>query len=443
VDHLTCSESLHSDYSESTRTVLRSASNVRRDGGTSNYIFVDNVRFISMAAIVALHSFGLVALVAGIAPSNWLLGCLLQLCKFGTLGFFLISGFLMEESLRRRRSTDYLARRIKTTFLPWLIWFGLYTSLALVNRVITGRLNLSSSGADYLAVLSVVYDLLFSTAYWFVPNLLLAICVLLLCRRHLASLWLGAVLLLASFFYGIDAYTQWIPGETHTKALFGYVFYLWLGAWAARNFNKVEQITERIPWAAILATPLLFGMAALIEGLVLYRMGNPDSLNTLRISNQAYSVAVTLALFKARKSLSPKALRVRSTTFGIYLSHPLLLGLGLTLAKRSALPDVFARASHLGTLALLVILLCAWSVAYACSLALTHAIANRPHLCWLVGVRVPRTLAGSQATLNEAQHEQKPVIPRRIEYEVGLRLAGSAREGSLGNATTDRPSPLQ
>lgn len=386
MDHLTRSESLRPTRTSVGDTVDRTSSQAAQAKPGNDHLFVNNVRFISMAAVVAEHSLGALAQLGGLGQSGCLLWSFVGPFKFGTIGFFLISGFLMGEGLERRNSLEYLRRRIRTILSPWLAWFVLYAGLSMTIRRLTGRLGDSFSGHQGSAYFAWIQHLLFGTAYWFVPNLMLAICVLLLCKRFLARLWLGSAFLLLSIFYGIDAYTQWIPMQGHSQALFGFVFYLWLGAWAARNLGSVEQFILRVPASAIFVSAALFGMAAMWEAYALSRTGNTDPLNTLRISNQAYSVAVVLAIFKARRAVSPRALNVRSTTFGIYLSHSVILGLAINLGKRSELTGLFVRMGRLGAVAILPTFLCIWIAVYGCSLALTYAIASRPRLCWMVGV---------------------------------------------------------
>ena len=364
-----------------------------RPGPSCNYVFADNVRFFSMAAVVAQHSFAGFAQVADFSQSDILFRFLVQLCKFGTVGFFLISGFLMGEGLTKRSSKEYLSRRINTVLKPWLAWFGMFAALSLANRRITGRLPGSITDHHRLQYVAWLYDLLFQTPYWFVPNLMLAICVLLLCRRFLTSIWLGLALLLLSFFYGINAYTQWIPMQGHTEALLGFVFYLWLGAWAARNLDRVKQLIGRIPMSVLMASAALLGVGALGETQALDHIGSIDSMNTLRISNQLFSVAVVLAIFKAQRALSPRALNVRATTFGVYLSHSVILVSAINIAKRSPLSTIFMQIGSLGTAAVIASCLCAWIIIYGCSLAVTYVIASRPGLCWMVGARQSKKLA--------------------------------------------------
>ena len=57
------------------------------------HIFVDNVRFWSMIGIVAIHSASVFIVIENTHPL--LIAALLAPAKFGTIGFFLISGFLL------------------------------------------------------------------------------------------------------------------------------------------------------------------------------------------------------------------------------------------------------------------------------------------------------------------------------------------------------------
>jgi peptidoglycan/LPS O-acetylase OafA/YrhL len=68
------------------------------------HIFVDNVRFLSMIGIVAIHSATVVFVTGNVHPM--LIAALLAPQKFGTTGFFLISGFLLGERLDRCRPLE-------------------------------------------------------------------------------------------------------------------------------------------------------------------------------------------------------------------------------------------------------------------------------------------------------------------------------------------------
>jgi hypothetical protein len=223
---------------------------------------------------------------------------------------------------------------------------------------------------------------LFDTAYWFVPNLMLAIGVLLLCRRFLYDPRLGCTLLGVSLFYGINAYTQWLPIQSHTEALLGFVFYLWLGAWAAKNFDAFHAWSARIPALVLIAMAALTGLAAFAEGELLSERA---ALNTLRITTQVYSVVVVLAIFKARRALWPRALNVRASTFGIYLTHSVVLALLINLSKPIPLQRVMGNAGIPAEAYAIVLLPGSFIATYLGSLAITQLLLRYPYLCWMVG----------------------------------------------------------
>ena len=334
-----------------------------------------------MAAVVALHCVGVLPPLCGINGSSRLIHAMLQPFKFGTIGFFLISGFLMGEGLSRSSSRAYLTRRLKKVFAPWLVWVALYVGLFLTHRVLIGRLSVDSLH-DYRMLGELLQIALFDTAYWFVPNLMLAIGVLLLCRRFLYDPRLGCALLGVSLFYGINAYTQWLPIQSHTEALLGFVFYLWLGAWAAKNFDVFQAWSARIPALVLIAMVALTGLAAFGEGELLSERA---ALNTLRITTQVYSVVVALAIFKARRALWPRALNVRTSTFGIYLAHSVVLALLVNRAKPIMFHCVMGKACGANQAYAVFLVAGAFIANYLASLAITHLLLGHPHLCWMVG----------------------------------------------------------
>jgi hypothetical protein len=306
---------------------------------------------------------------------------MLQPFKFGTIGFFLISGFLMGEGLSRSSSTAYLARRLKKVFAPWLVWVALYVGLLLTHRILAGRLSIDSL-RHYRMLGELLQIALFDTAYWFVPNLMLAIGVLLLCRRFLYDPRLGCALLGLSLFYGVNAYSQWIPIQNHSEAFLGFAFYLWLGAWTAKHFAAFMAWIARIPLLALLVLAVLTGLAAFGEAEVLSERG---AMNTLRISNQIYSVLAVLAIFKARGGLWPRALNVRASTFGIYLTHSVVLALLINLSKPIPLQRVMGNAGIPAEAYAIVLLPGSFIATYLGSLAITQLLLRYPYLCWMVG----------------------------------------------------------
>src|ERR1700722_7360052 len=79
-----------------------------------NHLFVNNVRFWSMLSVIVVHSW----YVFGSANSGLDIA-LVTPFKFATIGFFLISGFLLGERVDRRNPVEYFLRRFRRVFVPW------------------------------------------------------------------------------------------------------------------------------------------------------------------------------------------------------------------------------------------------------------------------------------------------------------------------------------
>ncbi len=291
----------------------------------------------------------------------------------------------MEEGLTRRSPLGYISRRLQRVFVPWLTWFSLIFALTLTVGIVQGRLGIHASQSSARLVGHTLYSCLFYSAYWFVPNLLIALGVLLACRRFLFDIRLGCLLLAPSLFYGLNIHAHWIPIENHTEALFGFIFYLWLGAWTARNFTSVQAWIERTSMMWLLTLAALTGLAALEESFLLDAANAPLPLNVLRISNQAYSVAFVLVLFKLRRPIWPRAMNVRATMFGIYLTHPFTMWVLISIIRRKILNEIAGLTGIAHTATVLFFLLGYFAATYGCSLALTQWLLKDKFLRWTVG----------------------------------------------------------
>ena len=84
-------------------------------GQTSDYLFVSNVRFLAMISIVWVHAIYQWGLAS--PPASYVQVILLQSMKFGTIGFFLISGYLLGEGLTRTSPRRYFYRRVNAVFV--------------------------------------------------------------------------------------------------------------------------------------------------------------------------------------------------------------------------------------------------------------------------------------------------------------------------------------
>lgn len=348
----------------------------------ANYLFVSNVRFLSMAAVVFVHCTTWFVPLTRLDPVGWPVCCLRQPFQFDVIGFFLISGFLMEKGLTRWRPAQYMKRRLQRIFLPWLFWYLVYCATMLAGPALHGQFRDHPWASNARWILHSLYNYMIGSAYWFIPNLMIALSILLACRRFLFDLRLGCALLAVSLFYGLNIHAHWIPLKNHTQALFGFVFYLWLGAWGARNFAAIEARIARTSALVLIPPAVLAGLAALLESRMLAAAGDPLPMNVLRISNQVYSIAVVLAIFKLRQPVWPRVVNVRTNTFGIYLIHPVLRGPLLRLFKQRPFGPFLLQGSSAAAVCFLLV---TFAVIYASSLALAKWLLRHPRLRWMAG----------------------------------------------------------
>ena len=350
------------------------------------HLFVHAVRFWSMLAIVALHSFLIYDLQArsvGFRPS-FTLECGLQVFKFATIGFFLISGFLMGERLPQYGALKYFKRRLQNVGTPWLFWFSICVVTTVLRTTMVQGYGWRALTGQSWGLLNQVYLALNYTAFWFVPNLLLALACLLILRRWIDSLWVGVLFGSFTALYCVNIYQGWFQSR-HTSALLGFVFFLWLGAWASRHYQKFKAWLETVP-ASVLITGVLvtFALSLWEAHILLPKCPEPlDEFNTLRPSNILFSVAVTLAVMRIPRRSWPKFINPEASTYGIYLAHSLMISI-ISGARRF----MHLREPHSGV-GFYANCLATFLAAYGMSLATVHLMALTRATRALVGIRAP------------------------------------------------------
>ncbi len=335
---------------------------------------------MSMLAIVYVHTQAMV--VTGNQLVGHLQTFLLQLFKFGTIGFFLISGFLLGEGLTRGHRSQYFLRRLHAVLLPWLFW-GLVWFLVSLSAHMLQYTHATIGSSAFLVLHEYFRFVFFYSIYWFVPNFFLCLALVLTLYNRLPNRYLGSFFLLCSLLYGINVYPEFVTAR-HTTALLGFVFYLWLGAFAYTHRERWLPRLYACSWAWLTAATTVALCLSLVEYHVLARMhplGDPN--NTLRISNQLFSVLATLMIVKSSLRLSPSFTNPRSDTFGIYLLHPILIDL-LWIARSHTAPASIWRRDLTAPVALAV-LAGLFVFVYLLSLLLAQQIGKVPGLRWSVG----------------------------------------------------------
>jgi hypothetical protein len=340
--------------------------------------FVDTVRFWTMAAVV----FGHCTVVFGsLGPSDDMLTqIVLTPIRFGTIGFFLIAGMLLGNRLRTDRSGDYFRRRVSRLFAPWLFWYLLLVVVVVLRYHHFFKVPFRLDRGELRLIGDQLLDNLFHTAFWFVPNLLLGMCVLLGFRRYLYTWRLGAGLLALNLFYAVNIYTKWVP-SIHSEAVFGFVFYLWLGGMAGIYRGRWMGWLARVSMSALLCVTLMAAGLAFAETRLLTGRAL-DPLNVLRVTNQVYAVLVLLLLVKMGRPRWTRFVDVRRETFGIYLTHTLILITACRVVMAVCSVDGWWRTTRTGLSGLWLIVFVA---TYGFSLGLTRLLLRSSRTAWMVG----------------------------------------------------------
>lgn len=346
-----------------------------------NFDFIDSIRCIAMMGIVMEHSvFNGTYIFDGFPPKHILYMCLIQLSKFGTIAFFILAGFLLGDKFTTYSSWAYFKRRLSNTFLPWLIWSLIFLIAVLAQRYVA----IHKSGDDYFfldelkSTSKMVY---FFTNYWFIINFLFCIAILLLFKRNLYSAWVGILFLICTLIYSVNVYNEWFT-PTHTLAIFGFIFYLWLGAMCNKYWEQLSSTINKtsILWFIMLCLITFIWSVYDVRNLI--EAKSTDPYNTLRLSNIFYSIAAVMLLIKIKNFQFTKYLQPRKTTYGIYLIHFIFVGNILPEIFRPFHLPVFQNMSWMG---MLLFIFVRFVLVYGLTLLIIWGL-SKTRLKWIVGL---------------------------------------------------------
>ncbi|RYE14808.1 MAG: acyltransferase [Rickettsiales bacterium] len=348
-----------------------------------NYDFVDAIRAIAMMGIVMEHS--IYFSESAYHPSNpnhyYIYAIMFQFTKFGTINFFLLAGFLIGEKFTDYSPIQYLKRRVESTVKPWIFWSLFYLLLHIITDVIiVYRFNKGVFDQDFINnILDQTKIIYLYSNYWFIPNFLCCITVLLIFKQYLYSYWLGFILLIFSLIYSINIYYTWIEPE-HTTAILGFVFFLWLGAKFNKNYKFFEEWISKTSIYTWIVLALLMLFLGVKEGLILKQAHSVDPYNSLRITNILYSIVIFFLLFRIKNLKFTAILQPRETTYGIYLIHYIIVDSVLSEVFRPLKFDV----TPLPLFELIAYQILRFVLVYGITLGLVR-ILNYTKLKWTIG----------------------------------------------------------
>jgi probable poly-beta-1,6-N-acetyl-D-glucosamine export protein len=289
-----------------------------------SYHFADFIRFVAMCAIIFQHSFIVErSVLATDFNASILFYALKVAAKIGSISFFAVSGYLLSAALERYTSKEYLNKRVKNIFKPYILFVLLYLILDSAGAFF-GQQRISTISELPAFVVSKIGGILFFTSYWFIFNYFISVFILLALRRYLYSPVFGLVLLLCTLTYSINAHFEWFPPH-HTTAFLGFTFFLWLGA----NLKKNEQIfwpfVNKIQYWKIITIVLITFALDMLETYWLMKDGATVVDSSLKFTNILYALSVFVLLTKVGQGVKFGFLNPRDETYPLYLVHPIFL----------------------------------------------------------------------------------------------------------------------
>lgn len=306
----------------------------------------------------------------------------LQLFKFGTIIFFLLAGFLIGDKFNTYSTKEYLKRRLDNTVKPWFFWVLVLFILNHIDSIVK-NIRYGYSAFYNTTFKSLVFDfgnIVFNTSFWFIPNFLICIAILLLFRKYLYSIGFGIFLMCLSLFYSINLYLDIIP-TSHTTALFGFIFYLWLGVQINKYYLNFKMLIQQTTLLLLSSLLIITFMLSSLESYYLLVKLPTDPFNTLRITNIVYSLISFAFLYKLGDRIAIKKFNPSIFTFGIYLIHQVLVFRLMPLIFRPLNIDFENRSAYY----FLAVQLLTFVVIYTGSITLVYLFNMMPKVRWIVG----------------------------------------------------------
>ncbi|MBT1697415.1 acyltransferase [Fulvivirgaceae bacterium PWU4] len=363
-----------------------------------SYHFADFIRFVAMCAIIFQHSFIVEkAVLISDAPSVITFFFLKVMAKIGSISFFLVSGFLLSSALERYSSKEYLNKRVKNIFKPYVLFVFLYLMLDMAGAFF-GEQKITSLTELPAFVAGKLLGILFFTSYWFIFNYFISVMLLLLLRKYLYEPWLGVVLFCCTMVYAINVHLEWFTPH-HTTAFVGFTFFLWLGA----NLKKYEEgfwrLIDGTPWWKLIAAVLITLGVNFYETFYLLETAATVVDSSLKVTNILYCFAVFMLLSKIGINVRFGFMNPRDETYPLYLIHPIFLKV-INYAVLPLLPSVknaltINDPSEISWLAILLYQ-AGWFIGiYTLSLVAVKVILNSPFR-WVFGKQGKAVISPAQ-----------------------------------------------
>lgn len=289
-----------------------------------SYNFADFIRFVAISAIVFQHSFVVEKEFLIADQSSVITFFFLKLiAKIGSISFFLVSGFLLTSALERYSSKEYLNKRVKNIFRPYILFVFIYLLLNLAGGFY-GQEKITSIAEFPSFLAGTILNILFFTSYWFIFNYFISVVILLTLRKYLYEEWLGVVLFCCTMVYSINVHVEWFTPH-HSSSFLGFTFFLWLGANLKRHEKFFWDLIDSTPYWKLITVVLITLSVSFYESYYLLQDGATVVDGSLRFTNILYCLAVFMLLSKIGEKITFSFFNPRDEVYPIYLIHPIFL----------------------------------------------------------------------------------------------------------------------
>ncbi|WP_251549828.1 acyltransferase family protein [Neobacillus muris] len=301
---------------------------------------IDSMKCIAILIVVYFHT-----VTFNAAQSEEISFSLLAFPRFVIPYFFIVSGFLFGEKVKTNlKKFNYFKSytfNLIRLFVGWYIFYLFYDLvIGIVFALVRGN-SVKAAAVDYiksLPDLSVIYYGVGDTAYhlWFLTALIWSIGILFLFisinKLHLL-LFISFVLNLLGLFGQTYSGIFHLPIDTRDALFFG-VFYVSLGSYISKHFERIKPIIDKVKSMTLLYLFLFSCVLQMIESYVTVKMLNGTQggigyyLSTIPLTVSLF----TLLLKNKNFGKSTIMASIGANTFGIYVTHILFISMSyLTL----------------------------------------------------------------------------------------------------------------
>jgi len=289
--------------------------------------WINNLRVIAMFLVVVLHTTSPMLMAYGKEPdSYWLIADFYNaLSRFGVPVFVMITGALLLP--RDYELGDFLRKRLMRIFPPFIFWSAVYIVYSWYNEDITFTDN------AWANITLILHQFKYGAYYhlWYVYMLIGLYFIIPVLSKFVRNASEKELLYFLLLWFVVMAITQPYLARYNPQIdlhyITGYIGYLVLGYYLA---FKQFPAWMNVRWFGIL---FFVSLIIIIAGTYFTSMAGkglstifyePISPTIVLLSASAFMIG-KLSTFK----LSPKIKKIRdfagSYTFGIYLSHALIL----------------------------------------------------------------------------------------------------------------------